>query len=171
MGGRKTFDGDAFAWAKAHADFKGDECLRWPFGISLRGYGNFFSANGEIYSPHRYMCELAHGKPPTPKHDAAHNCGKGHLGCVNPRHLEWKTSKENAADKLVHGTRARGSRHGMAKLTEANVKCIRRLLKTGLLTKVSIAKRFNVTPEAINRIVREKIWRHVGNDSGVATWI
>lgn len=34
------------------------------------------------------MCELVYGKPPMPKHQAAHNCGKGNLGCINPKHLE-----------------------------------------------------------------------------------
>lgn len=50
------------------------------------------------------MCQKAHGDPPSPKHDAAHSCGRGHEGCVNPNHLSWKTKKQNQADRITHGT-------------------------------------------------------------------
>src|SRR5262245_4498725 len=39
--------------------------------------------------------------------------------------LQWGTSKQNAADKVVHGTLALGARHGSAKLTAEDVQSIR----------------------------------------------
>jgi hypothetical protein len=59
---------------------------------------------GDTLYAHRLMCQLAHGDPPTPDHIAAHSCGRGHEGCVNPNHLSWKTYSENELDKRVHGT-------------------------------------------------------------------
>lgn len=55
----------------------------------------------------RMVCEEVNGPPPTPAHQAAHSCGKGHLGCITPQHLRWATQVENEADKLIHGTHNR----------------------------------------------------------------
>ena len=94
-----------------------DDCLIWPFDRSSKGYGRYRD-NGKRVGAHRKICELAHGPAPTPKYSAAHSCGKGHEGCVNPRHLRWATAKENHADKLIHGTLARGERNGNSKISK-----------------------------------------------------
>ena len=94
--------GRAIAWIKAHVDYDSDDCLTWPFAL-CRGYGDF-SVDGKRHYAHRYMCELVHGPAPSPEHHAAHSCGRGDQGCVNPRHLSWKTPSENMQDKRVHGT-------------------------------------------------------------------
>src|SRR5260221_680223 len=90
-------------WLREYADYSGDECLTWPFARYPDGRANM---NGGY--PTRAMCELAYGPAPSPKHEAAHSCGKGHEACVNPRHLRWATPKENAADKKIHGTHIKG---------------------------------------------------------------
>jgi hypothetical protein len=41
------------------------------------------------------MCELVNGPPPLGAL-AAHSCGRGHDGCVDPRHLRWATYKLTA---------------------------------------------------------------------------
>ena len=82
--------------------FDGDGCLLWPFQISTTGYGRL-EVNGKKKIASRYVCELAHGEPPTRQHEAAHSCGNSK--CVNPKHLRWATHTENEADKLVHGTK------------------------------------------------------------------
>jgi len=84
--------------------YMGTECLEWPFAKYQNGYG-LVRHDGRNTVASRFICMLAHGEPPTEFHEAAHTCGKGHLGCVNPRHLSWKTKIENEADKKVHGTR------------------------------------------------------------------
>jgi hypothetical protein len=83
--------------------YQGDDCLTWPFGKTERGYGSIW-LDGQMRSVSRYICELVNGPPPTPKHQAAHSCGKGHLSCCTPRHLRWATRIENQADKVRHGT-------------------------------------------------------------------
>lgn len=85
---------------------QGDECVVWPLWRDKCGRGRV-GINGKQYWAHRLMCMLAHGDPPSPKHQAAHECGKGHEGCVNPRHLKWKTQAENNEDCRRHGTLAR----------------------------------------------------------------
>lgn len=90
--------------------YNGEDCLTWPFGRSS-GYGKIHLTGGQ-YLVSRVVCETVNGPPPTARHEAAHSCGKGHEGCVNPRHLSWKTPAENWADKYAHGTDNRGERNG-----------------------------------------------------------
>jgi hypothetical protein len=82
---------------------KGAGCIIWPFSRTPQGYGQTFYC-GEVMGSHRVMCVLEHGEPPTPEHQAAHSCGNGRGGCINPDHLRWATPKENIAEKFdVHG--------------------------------------------------------------------
>lgn len=83
--------------------FDSDECLIWPLRRKKTGYGSL-KVKGKSMTAHRVICREAHGEPPSAKHQAAHSCGKGHLGCVNPRHLSWKTARENQIDRIFHGT-------------------------------------------------------------------
>src|SRR3990167_2955933 len=89
--------------------FTSDECLLWPYHKGSNGYGMLWRDNRQ-QGVHRLACEAIHGPPPTPKHEAAHLCGKGHNGCCNPQHVRWATPAENCADALAHGTQARGER-------------------------------------------------------------
>ena len=85
-----------------NAGHTGDECLIWPFNRSSKhGYAVIRKEHFGSGMAHRSMCIVAHGPPPTDKHEAAHSCGKGHKGCVNPRHLSWKTPTENNRDRGV----------------------------------------------------------------------
>jgi hypothetical protein len=105
---------------------------------------------------HRVMCLLAHGQPPSIEHVAAHSCGNGAGGCVNPRHLRWATASGNEADKVFHGTSNRGERSGSAKLTESEVRSIRSL--EGRMTQQDIADKFGVHLMTVNSILRRRNW-------------
>lgn len=109
---------------RSHVSHVGDECLLWPYGKNDKGYG-LAAIDGKQQAASRWMCTLAHGDPPTDKHEAAHSCGNGHLGCINPNHLSWKTHAQNMADRKVHGTEIYGTRNGKTNLTEADVRAIR----------------------------------------------
>jgi hypothetical protein len=82
----------------------------------------------------------AHGEPPTARHEAAHSCGKGHLGCVHPGHLSWKTRNENRADMVRHGMLPRGTIVSTNKLTEDQVREIRS--RMGSETGMALAAEF-----------------------------
>lgn len=134
--------------------YSGDDCLTWPFSRDAKGYGVINGHRSKVAS--RAVCEAAHGEPPTPAHYAAHSCGKGHEGCVNPRHLSWKTPPENKADELIHGTRNFGERNGQARLTAKQVKEIRGLL--GTMSQAKIAKIYGIHQVQISKINKRQIW-------------
>ena len=81
-----------------------DNCLIWPFSTVGRGYARV-SIGGKMILVTRILCEEKYGPPPSETHQAAHNCGNGHLGCVNPNHLRWATPAENGKDTRMHGRR------------------------------------------------------------------
>jgi hypothetical protein len=108
----------------------------------------------------RVICTLAHGDPPEPKLDTAHTCGKGHLYCVNPHHLQWETRQQNAMDRVRHGTANAGTRNGRSYLTDAVVKKIRRLTDKGL-SRSEIGRRLGLPPQTVSKIVLGRRWSHL----------
>lgn len=134
--------------------YAGMDCLIWPFHRSKEGYGRL--NDGRSTMTHRIVCESINGPPPSGQHEAAHSCGNGHLGCVTPRHLSWKTPKENSDDKLSHGTMVSGEQHGKAKLSENQVREIWAL--RGQFSQREIASRFGVTQSLISRIYLGLAW-------------
>lgn len=134
--------------------YNGNECLFWPYSRNKSGYGTL--RDGKVRRVHRLICEQENGPAPTPKHEAAHSCGKGSLGCVAKRHLSWKTRGGNAADKVLHGTTMRGELHLQAKLTREKVIEIRRL--KGMKTHRELAAMFGVTTGYISSIQTGRKW-------------
>lgn len=135
--------------------YQGDECLVWPFCRTPKGYGEV-RLNGRSRFVHRVVCEAIHGPPPTARHEAAHSCGNGHLGCVAPRHLRWATHAENRLDMIAHQRSLRGTRNPHARLTPADVRIIR---KMDGQNQHQIARLFGVHPNTINAILRRRNWK------------
>ena len=79
--------------------------------------------------------------------------------------LAWGTPKENKADQVLHGTKAKGERHGSAKLTETDVVQIHNLIALGL-TQTKIAKQFGVDQTLISLIHHGKNWTHLHPELG-----
>lgn len=147
--------GDGIEFLRRHVMHDGDDCVMWPlYREPRRGYG-IIGYLGRTHKAHRLMCELAHGAPPFPGAEASHSCGNGHLGCVNPKHLSWKTRSENQQDRKKHGTAGRGDIRRY-KLTLQDVSEIRALLPT--TTTQDIAERFGVTRSNIRQIQLGKTW-------------
>ncbi|MDX3926746.1 MAG: hypothetical protein QHC90_13205 [Shinella sp.] len=134
---------------------RNDDCLFWPYGKTTEGYA-VLNVDGKGTSASRYLCELVNGKAPSSRHQAAHSCGNGHKGCVNPLHLSWKTPKDNQADRVLHGTDQNGERNSQAVLTELQAKEILRL--KGIRTQKSLAKEFGVSRTAISKVHRRVNW-------------
>jgi len=134
---------------------EGGDCLAWPYSRDPKGYGRI-RRDGNHSLAHRLVCEDVNGPPPTPKHQAAHSCGNGHLGCVTKGHLSWKTRLQNKADELTHGTRNRGERHGFAKLTEAQAREIR--IFKGQISNKQIAAKYGVSTDTVSSIHVGKTW-------------
>lgn len=136
--------------------YQQDECLLWPYSKNNAGYG-VLRLGGRVQVVSRCVCEKVNGAPPSPQHEAAHSCGNGNLGCVTPRHLRWDTHAGNQSDMAVHGTSTRGERQWMAKLTEADVREIRKLSESGVCPK-EIAAKFNVARRTIVHILAGTSW-------------
>lgn len=138
-----------------------DECLIWPFACDANGYGRM-NKGGNSQLAHRVVCELVHGPAPTKKHNAAHSCGRGDKGCVSPRHLSWKTPKENSADMVLHGTVVRGEAAFCSRLANQDVPLIVELIQNGE-TQASVARKFGVDPSAISHLIRGRTWAWLTN--------
>jgi hypothetical protein len=74
--------------------------------------------------------------------------------CVNPHHLILGTKKQNTGDMMDRG------RCGTAKLTESDVRTIRKLYASGK-RQVSLAATYDVSRNTISLIVRRKTWKHI----------
>ena len=151
----ETNKGKLLPFLEASLSYDGDDCLRWPFSLA-NGRGQAF-VDGERHGAARAMCIMAHGEPPTPEHQSAHSCGKGHEGCVNPKHLRWATATENAADKVSHGTLLFGEASPNAKLTEKDVLFVHEM-KCRLMQK-EIAAILGVSRSTIGDIISGRTWR------------
>lgn len=143
--------GEPMAWLLAYVDYDGEECLTWPFGRTSDGRAKL--GKGTAY---RTMCEIVNGSQPSPDHESAHNCGKGHEGCVHPRHLRWDTPFGNQKDRLKHGTHNRGTRNRNNSLTPDQVREIRAL--RGKMIQYEIAEKFGITQGAVNKIHVGRTW-------------
>lgn len=103
---------------------------------------------------HAAVCEAFHGPRPNGML-VAHN--NGDMLDNRAGNLRWATPAENEADKLKHGTHNRGLRHNMVRLSEDDVREIRRRLLCGESTR-SIAEDYPVTRHCISRIKKRQIW-------------
>lgn len=150
--------GEKKAWLASILNSQDDSCILSPFQNDNRRNYWVFNECGRQISAHRWVCEQIHGQAPG-GFQAAHSCGNGHLGCVNPRHLSWASVRQNNADKLNHGTQVFGEQANSAKLTESAVRRIRQLAET--TTRKELAKMFGVSRRNVDHIVTGKSWRHI----------
>jgi hypothetical protein len=151
--------GETLKWLQDRVEHDGGDCLLWPFSRDTWLGRGRVSVNRKCRWAHRVMCELAHGAPPTPAHHAAHTCGNGHGGCVNPKHLEWKTASENAQDRRTHGTHVSSRAGKFGKLTPKQVLEIHAM--KGKKTQWELAHQYGVSDNAIRNIFAGRTWRSV----------
>lgn len=159
---RKTNTKQGEAWEfylSVVLPYDGNECLIWPYDRGSKGYGRI-KRKGRAKIVSRMLCEDIHGSPPTPEHEAAHSCGRGNLGCVTKRHLSWKTSAENKADMIAHGTHLSGEIHPSAKLTEAQAREI--LSLRGKEPAPVTAARFGIARTTVTDIQIGQNWAFIG---------
>lgn len=84
--------------------------------------------------------------------------------CCNPAHLWLGTDADNMHDMLQkeRANKAAGVKHGMVKLTPADVQYIRRSKASG----VWLASQFGVVKSHISRIRLGKSWTHLMEAAG-----
>ena len=144
-------------WMQFHVNHKGKRCLVWPFSVNWNGYGHLRPPGlGKTVYAHRYMCELVHGPAPTETHQASHSCGNGRGGCVNPKHLGWKTPSDNMMDRRAHGTSKRTKRWSQrTSLNQDQVAEIKAL--KGKMNQREIAEKFGISYQHVSFVQQGKL--------------
>lgn len=146
-------EGNPAAWLNEHLNKESDECFIWPFARNAAGYAVMHSTEGtRIVS--RIVCEQEYGPAPFPDADTAHSCNNP--GCCNKNHVRWDTRTGNMADAIAIGHTLRGTKHPLAKLTEDDVREIRRL--DLFATRTVIADIFGVSRATVRNIVERTRW-------------
>lgn len=103
---------------------------------------------------HRAAWELVNGPIPEGK-IICHHCDIPL--CVETTHLFLGTALDNSRDCVKKGRLLVRERHGRAKLTEVEVREIRRLKSK--FSKVTLAKIFEVSDSAISHIHANRRWK------------
>jgi hypothetical protein len=146
--------GKGIAFLKALIGHQGDECVIWPQSRDAEtGYGHL-GYLGKRYYAHRMMCELANGQCPSAGHEAAHSCGRGHEGCVNPKHLSWKTRSENQLDRWEHGTASPTKEWSKSAPIVTDAMCAEIRAQAGAKTQSAIAAQFGLSRQHVGSIIR-----------------
>lgn len=136
---------------------KGPGCWEWTGAkTGHAGYG-VIRANSKRMGAHRFSYQLAHGPIP-PGYQVCHSCDNP--GCVNPMHLWTGTNADNVADRDAKGRRVivSGERASKAKLTEGQVKEIRRRIAAGQPLRY-IAADYGVHHTTVLDIGKRRSWR------------
>lgn len=134
-------------------------CKEWTGCKNRGGYGmKGFSINGKfvLKRVHRLEWEKHYGPIP-PEIKVCHRCDN--RACYEITHLYLGTQQDNMTDMMNknRGNWAKGEEHGLSKLTPEQVQSIRQQLKLGI-TKVSLAKKFNVSHMSIHSIAVGRTW-------------
>ncbi len=134
-------------------------CWLWTAATSDKGYGLIGDGSG-IVRAHRLSYESHFGAIPD-RMCVLHDCPEeDNPACVNPDHLWLGTQKENMRDMVEKGRSARGARASGAKLSEHQVREIRKLYEDGF-SQYRIAEEYDVSQRNISMIVRRKTWTHI----------
>lgn len=150
--------GAPWAFMEAAIRSNTDDCILWPYSRNNMGYAqiNETGSRGKRLVTRR-VCVAIHGEPPTIAHVAAHSCGNGHLGCINPRHLRWATSAENSQEMVLHGRSARGRSMARVPLSVDQVLEIYRRAH-GNENQGALASEFGIAQTAVSKIKLGKSW-------------
>jgi hypothetical protein len=144
-------------WDKVNKN-TGTDCWHFTGSIAYNGYGQF-KFNGKIIKAHRFSYEL--NKGPIPDGMCILHACDNRL-CVNPDHLSIGTQRDNVYDMINKNRKAiqKGSLNGMSKLTEDQVKLIKRRIASGE-KQVNLAKEYGVNKSQITEIKIGRTWAHV----------
>lgn len=137
-------------------------CWNWKASCAGKGYGQIKlpGERRQIYA-HRLSWLIYRGEI-SDNRQVLHRCDNPK--CVNPEHLFLGTCADNLQDMKQKGRHLYGSRNSRAKLTEDDVKQIKRCLDSGM-TQTRIAKAFGVSQIEISRINTGRRWAHVSKES------
>lgn len=105
------------------------------------------------------------GSRPSPDHEVAHGDGVRTNNAVS--NLRWATAMENSHDRFAHETMALGTDVHCAKLTDEQVREIRKrhVPRSRKHGAKALSRQYGVSHFAIHRIVTGKGWTHVKGEA------
>jgi hypothetical protein len=134
---------------------------RRPYGCRYMVFCYRPESGGPVqcFYVHRIVLEAFKGPSPDGM-EARHKDGDTSNNHID--NLEWGTHAENMEDKRRHGRGSEGTKNGNAKITDGDVREIRRSYKEDGVYQKVIAKKFGLKQTTVSRIVLGKSWKHVG---------
>lgn len=139
-------------------------CMLWTGNQYWDGYGKFHIReiqDGQPYwktvRAHRYAWELKNGPIPIGIY-VCHKCDNPL--CINVEHMFLGTQKDNLSDMASKKRSTIGTKNPMAKLTDNDIKDIRKMYKDGK-TQQHIAKIYSLSRSNVGLIVTHETWKHV----------
>lgn len=143
-------------WAKVT---KSDGCWLWTSARATNGYGKFGDwKNRKTWAAHRLAWTLTNGEIPAGL-EVCHRCNV--KLCVRPGHLYLAPHAINMADAARDGLYWTGEDHLSAKLSEHQVREIRRLRAEKRLSFKKLGLKFGIAATAAEDIVKHTTWRRV----------
>lgn len=133
----------------------------------IRGYASVgLSHCGVVreFKVHKLVAEAFLGPRP-PQHDINHKDGNKLNNCVD--NLEYMWPDDNLKHLIENRLHCHGETHGSAKLTEEDVKEIRRLYYSGQYTQRELAEKYGITLGTINPMIKYRTWKHVMPEQSV----
>lgn len=123
--------------------------------VNSRGYARV-TIHGRAWPVHRFVADAFIGPLPL-------TFETNHIDGVKTNNrltnLEYLPSGENQKHAARLGLRSRGSAHYCAKLTEAQVRAIRRAHRAG--QNGVLARKYGVNRGLIQRVVSRRTWKHI----------
>ncbi len=144
---------------------KGNKCWVWSGHLNSNGYGVIHVS---LHKPravlaHRYSWEIHNGPIPDGLF-VLHDCPTGdNPSCVNPAHLWVGTQADNVKDRDDKGRRQplKGVDHGMAFLTEQDVRDIRKMVASKTVKKAVLEKKYGFSSGYAKKIADRIVWKHI----------
>ena len=129
-------------------------CWIWCGPVTKYGYGIVTRGRGKALHAHRAAYEEKFGEVSSDL-VVRHVCDV--KLCVNINHLVVGTQKQNIEDKMKRNRQAKGSTHGMSKLTEDQAK----MIKMRLVTPSEANKMFGISKWMASQIQQGLYWKHI----------
>lgn len=154
-------EGQRRFWSKV-TKRKPDECWPWHRTVNANGYGHYsIKANRTTqvaFLAHRIAYFLTYGDFPESAH-ICHRCDNP--PCCNPKHLFLGNPQTNNQDKVSKNRQHKGMTHPFHKLTDADVRKIRKGYAAGGTSLSIIAREYGMAVSTIHALIQRRTWKHL----------